>query len=167
MQEIAHSERVARSGAMSTRRNLEQSSVERAASIVLHVLPWLWLGIVVGISVIETPLRFRTPPITRAGAAMLGVAVFHALTYVELVLLVLVMAAALLLRRRWQMLAAAMLGVVVAVEHGILLPLLSVRAQLLVQGATLEPSSVHAWATACEAGKMVLLTLLGILGLRR
>ncbi len=139
-----------------------REKVVSVAHTVLGVLPWLWLGIVIGISVIETPIRFRTPPITRDGAAMLGVAIFHTLAYVELVLLILAMGAALVLRSRWLLVLVAVLGFVVALEHTIVVPMLAIRAQLLVQGAQLEPSSVHAWATVLEAVKMFILAAIGI-----
>jgi hypothetical protein len=128
---------------------------------VTSALSWLWLGIVVGISVIETPIRFRTPPITRSGAAMLGVAVFHALAYVELVLAIIAIAVAIVLRDRWLIAIVAAVVTVAAIEHAFLVPVLAVRAEALVQNVPLEPSSVHAWATACELAKMIALALLG------
>lgn len=143
-----------------------RTSAATFAQVVMGVLPWLWLGIVVGISVIETPIRFRTPPITRDGAAMLGVAIFHTLAYVELVLLVVAMAAVLVLRDRWLLVLCAVLGLVVAIEHTLIVPILAIRAQLLVQGAELEPSSVHGWATALEAAKMLVLVALGVRQIR-
>ncbi|MCS7303173.1 MAG: hypothetical protein NZ606_07055 [Candidatus Kapabacteria bacterium] len=125
------------------------------------IVPWFWLGIIVGISVIETPVRFRTPPITRSGAAMLGVAVFHALAYVELVLFILLGIAAVALRNRFVIGAVAVLGIIVAAEHALVVPVLAVRAALLVQGTTLEPSSVHMWATMLEFSKMLALGAIG------
>jgi len=138
------------------------TNLRSIAHAVLRILPWLWLGIAIGISGIETPIRFRTPPITRDGAAMLGVAIFHALAYIELVMLVVVMGAAIFIRDRWIVGLVAVLGFVVAIEHTLVVPVLTVRAHLLVQGAHLEPSSVHAWATALEATKMIVLGAIGI-----
>lgn len=146
--------------------NLPLTRLRLLAAAILAILPWVWLGIVVGISVLETPLRFRTPPITHAGAAMLGVAVFHALAYVELAFLVLLMGAVLIIADRRRLLAIAGLGLVIAIEHSILVPLLAARAILLVQGTTPEPSAVHSWAVFAEAGKMLLLAIVGIFSYR-
>ncbi|MCX7929812.1 MAG: hypothetical protein N2663_03720 [Chlorobi bacterium] len=132
------------------------------AEAVLVAVPWMWLGIAIGISLIETPIRFRTPPITRAGAAMLGVAIFHALASVELVLVVISMLAAVIVRYRLLVALVALVAVIIAAEHAIVVPLLATRAQLLVDGATLPPSSVHGWATALEATKMLLLSVIGV-----
>lgn len=88
----------------------ENRKLHIVALLILAVLPWVWLGIVVGISLIETPIRFRTPPITRAGAAMLGVAIFHALAYLELVLLVVMIAALAIVRHR---LLGVLIGILV------------------------------------------------------
>src|SRR5690606_17041778 len=100
------------------------------------------------------------------GAAMLGVAIFHALAYVELCLLVLLMAAAILLQGKALMIAVGGLGLIVGAEHAIVVPLLAVRAKLLLEGIQPGPSSVHAWATAFEAAKMLLLVLIGWIGQR-
>lgn len=140
----------------------EHRKLHIVALLIMAVLPWVWLGIVVGISLIETPIRFRTPPITRAGAAMLGVAIFHALAYLELVLLVVMIAALAIVRHRLLGVLIGILGVTVAAEHAIVVPLLGIRAAQLVEGLALEPSSVHSWATVLEGMKMVLLSVVGI-----
>ncbi len=138
----------------------------RLALTFTGVVPWLWLGLVGGISLIETPIRFRTPPITRDGAAMLGVAIFHALAYVELCFLILLMTAVILLRQRTMVLLVGSLGFIVALEHAVIVPLLEIRARLLLEGIQPEPSSVHAWAMVFEAAKMLILATLGLLGWR-
>jgi hypothetical protein len=137
------------------------------ALTLIGVIPWLWLGLVGGISLIETPIRFRTPPITRDGAAMLGVAIFHALAYVELCFLILLMTAVVLLRQRSMMLIVGTLGLIVAIEHAVIVPFLEIRARLLLEGIQPEPSSVHAWAMVFEASKMLILATLGVLGWRK
>jgi hypothetical protein len=50
------------------------------------VLPALWLGLIVGISLIEAPLKFQAPGITIALGLGIGRLVFTAMNIVELVL---------------------------------------------------------------------------------
>lgn len=140
----------------------DHQKLHTVAKLILAVLPWVWLGIVVGISLIETPIRFRTPPITRGGAAMLGVAVFHALAYLELVLFVVMIFALAVVRHRLLGVLIGVLGVTIATEHAVVVPLLGIRAVQLVEGIPLEPSSVHSWAMVLEGVKMVLLGMIGI-----
>src|SRR5436305_9882518 len=59
----------------------------RARDIVQIATPLVWLGMVLGISVLETPLKFRAPGITRALGLGIGRLVFRALNLTELVLM--------------------------------------------------------------------------------
>ena len=56
------------------------------AGIVAIGVPFVWLGMVVAISVLETPLKFRTPGITLGLALAIGRIVFRALGVAELTL---------------------------------------------------------------------------------
>jgi len=56
------------------------------AELVQVGVPFTWLGAVLGISFLETPLKFRAPGITLALGLGIGRLVFRALTVVELVL---------------------------------------------------------------------------------
>jgi hypothetical protein len=98
---------------------------------------------------------------------MLGVAIFHALVYVELCFLILLMTAVVLLRQRSMMFIVGTLGLIVAIEHAVIVPFLEIRARLLLEGIQPEPSSVHAWAMVFEATKMLILATLGVLGWRK
>lgn len=50
------------------------------------VLPALWLGLIIGISLIEAPLKFQAPGITIPLGLGIGRLVFTAMNIVELVL---------------------------------------------------------------------------------
>lgn len=54
-------------------------------------LAFVWFGVTAGISLLETPVKFTAPTITRPVALDVGRVVFAALNRVELVLLVLLL----------------------------------------------------------------------------
>ncbi|MBT1001389.1 hypothetical protein KIH31_02130 [Paenarthrobacter sp. DKR-5] len=56
------------------------------AKLLQVALPFLWLGMIAAISLIETPLKFRAPGITVPLGVGIGRLVFKALNRVELVL---------------------------------------------------------------------------------
>jgi uncharacterized protein (DUF697 family) len=60
--------------------------VRRTEQLIAIALPFVWLGLILGISVIETPLKFQAPGITTALGLGIGRLVFHALNLVELVI---------------------------------------------------------------------------------
>lgn len=64
------------------------------AKLLQVALPFLWLGMVAAISLIETPLKFRAPGITVPLGVGIGRLVFKALNRVELVLCVALVASA-------------------------------------------------------------------------
>lgn len=56
-------------------------------------LPFLWAGLVLGLSFIETPLKFRAPGITRELGLGIGSLVFTTLNRIELGLALMVLVA--------------------------------------------------------------------------
>lgn len=53
------------------------------ALVVLTMVPLMWCGMIVAISFIETPLKFRAPGMTHALGVGIGRLVFKALNFVE------------------------------------------------------------------------------------
>ncbi len=66
------------------------------AVVLLTMLPFTWFGMVLAISFLETPLKFRAPGMTHALGVGIGRLVFKALNSVEAVLAGLVIIAWLL-----------------------------------------------------------------------
>jgi hypothetical protein len=58
-------------------RDAAGRGVNRAHAILQIATPLVWLGMVLGISVLETPLKFRAPGITRALGLGIGRLVFR------------------------------------------------------------------------------------------
>ena len=129
---------------------------------VAVAVPFGWLGMVLAISFLETPLRFRAPGITLPLGLGIGRLVFRALNVAEIGLAGLLTLVFVVLRPSaptWAVLAAAWL--LLAVQVGVLRPRLDRRALALIAGRTPAPSRQHLAYIALEAAKVPLLAVLG------
>jgi len=136
--------------------------VRSAGQGVALAVPFVWLGMVMAISFLEAPLKFRAPGITVPLGLGIGRLVFRALNLAEVSLAALLTLAFLALRPSgagWVLLAAAWL--LLAVQIGVLRPRLDRRAVALVAGRTPPPSRQHLAYIALEAAKVPLLVALG------
>ncbi len=137
--------------------------MNQAADVVGLAVPFVWLGMVLAISVLETPLKFRAPGVTLPLGLGIGRLVFRALNYAEITLAALLTAACVVALRPastgWALLAAA--WGLLAVQVVLLRPRLDRRAVLIVAGADLPPSRQHLAYIALEGVKIVLLLALG------
>ena len=104
-------------------------------------VPFGWLGMVLAISFLETPLKFRAPGITLPLGLGIGRLVFRALNLAEVSLAALLTLALLAMRppgSGWVLLGAAWL--LLAVQTGLLRPRLDRRAVAVIAGRTPPPS---------------------------
>lgn len=125
-------------------------------------LCFVWFGMTAGISLLETPVKFSAPTLTRPVALDVGRVVFEALNKAELVALIILLLLVRLsgkARELWAYCAAIIL--IVMVQSVWLLPLLSSRAELIVAGTEPAPSIVHAAYATTELLKLLLLLMLG------
>jgi hypothetical protein len=123
---------------------------------------FVWLGMVLAISFLEAPLKFRAPGVTVRIGLGIGRLVFRALNRAEAALAVVVVGAvgvggppvAVLVLT---VLAAALLSVQMAVVR----PVLNRRSDRVLAGADLPRSRAHLVYIACESVKLVTLVALG------
>lgn len=138
-----------------------------AEHVLAIALPFVWLGLVVGISLIEAPLKFRAPGITLALGLGIGRLVFRALNAVEIGLALVVLVLVAHGASGWPVVLAVALAVVLAVQVALLRPPLDRRAQQVIAGEAVPPSRLHVAYIALEVVKVVLLPVLGgVLGAR-
>ncbi|HEY6746265.1 MAG TPA: hypothetical protein VI357_11175 [Mycobacteriales bacterium] len=133
-----------------------------AGQAVAVAVPFGWLGMVLAISFLEAPLKFRAPGITLPLGLGIGRLIFRALNLVEIGLAVLLTIACLAARPSgpaWELLAAAWL--LLAVQVLLLRPPLDRRAAAIVAGRTPPRSRLHLAYIALEAAKIPLLVALG------
>lgn len=128
----------------------------------------IWLGMIVGISFLATPVKFFVQDLSLPVALQVGQAPFAVFGRLELALAAaLLIACAISSRKRSVALAlAGLLAAVVALQTAWLLPVLDARVSAIVAGAPPPPSAHHSLYAALEVAKVLLLAALSIAILR-
>lgn len=128
-------------------------------------LTFVWVGLVVGISFLEAPLKFRAPGVTIPLGLGIGRLVFRVLNRVELVLAVLIVAgaAAVASDHPGPLVLAIAALVVLLVQLIAVRPALNRRSDaVLAGGSHATRSHAHLYYVGLEVVKLVLLVLLGV-----
>jgi hypothetical protein len=130
--------------------------------IVLPAATFTWLGMVLAISFLEAPLRFRAPGITLPLGLGIGRIVFAALNRVEVALL-LVVCVALVAGPRPPTLVGLVgaLAVLLGVQLGLVRPALRRRSDRVLAGEDVSRSRQHLVYVALELVKVVVLATTG------
>jgi hypothetical protein len=127
---------------------------------------FIWLGMVLAISFLEAPLKFRAPGVSVRLGLGIGRVVFAALNKVELVLLVVVAGALVAGPRPVPVLVtAAVLGVLLAVQLAAVRPVLNRRSDRVLAGEELPRSRAHLGYVGLELVKVLALVGLGVFSL--
>lgn len=135
-----------------------------AARYAQLLVPMLWLGMVVAISFLEAPLKFRAPGVTVPVGLGIGRLVFKALNGIEIGLLVVLSAASFAARPGAA--PVILLGCIVAVltiQIAVVRPLLSQRSDRVLAGETVARSRMHWVYIGLEVAKVGLLMALALL----
>ena len=147
------------------KRTAMRGTVVGAAAI--RPLAWVWMGIVIGVSFLATPVKFTADSLTRPVALDVGRATFHALAYLEWTLVAVTGALiwqattrGLRLSRR-ALTAAAMIVVALTLQSAWLLPTLDDRVASIIAGTEPPPSHLHTLYGIVEIAKVAALGLLG------
>lgn len=136
----------------------------RAGAVTAVAVPFVWLGMVVAISFLETPLKFRAPGITLPLGLAIGRLVFRALNAAEIALAALLVAAGVASAMptiAW-LLFAALVGLL-TVQVLLLRPRLDRRTVQILTGHTPPPSRQHLAYVALDGVKVLTLPVLGVL----
>jgi hypothetical protein len=141
--------------------------MRRTEQVIAIALPFLWLGLILGISVIETPLKFQAPGITTALGLGIGRLVFHVLNLVELVIACVLVIVVARQARDWPFALLAGVLAILLVQAFWLRPLLDDRAVRVIAGEDVPASSLHLAYIAFEGVKLVALPVLGVVLTRR
>lgn len=133
---------------------------------MIRFVTWAWLGLVVGVSFVATPIKFTAESLTRPVALDVGQVTFHLLNRIEWAL------AAALIVVVWRTTAPAprppsvlvlTCGVVVIVvlQTVWLLPELDDRTAAVIAGADLPASPLHTIFGVLEVAKVATLGVVG------
>ena len=137
--------------------------------MIFHVLqiavPFVWFGLVGGISFLETPLKFKAPNITLPLGLGIGRIVFAALNKIEIALAFILFVSFIFARPESSFALASFGGValLLILETVWLLPSLNARAAAVIGGTAAPASKTHFFYVAFEAIKLVLLFALGVI----
>lgn len=137
--------------------------MDTLARYVELFVPMLWLGMVLAISFLEAPLKFRAPGITIPLGLGIGRLVFRALNTVEVVLAVALIVACLILSpgtTGWVLLLVTV--AVLAVQVAVVRPPLTRRSNRVLGGEDVPRSNAHYAYVALEIAKVALLIALAI-----
>lgn len=134
------------------------------AHALLLAVTFVWLGMVLAISFLEAPLKFRAPGVTVAIGLAIGRLVFRALNTVEVMFAVVVLAAAAMAAPEPGALAALVTAVtVLAVQIIAVRPALASRSDQVLAGLEAPRSRGHLVYVGLEAVKVVALFAGGVL----
>jgi hypothetical protein len=123
---------------------------------------FVWLGMVLAISFLETPLKFRAPGVTLPVGLGIGRLVFKFLNRAEIALAVVVTLQCLTSRvsaPTWTLLALC--WAVLVIQVGALRPSLDRRVMSIIAGETLPASAQHLAYIGLEIAKVGLVAALG------
>ncbi|WP_194904713.1 hypothetical protein [Catenulispora rubra] len=122
-----------------------------------------WLGMVLAISFLETPLKFRAPGVTIPIGVGIGRLVFRALNFAEAAFaLVVIIGIAIAGPPAAVAVLTTAAGVLLTVQVAVVRPALNRRSDRVLRGEDLPRSRGHLWYVALEIAKVLILVALGI-----
>jgi hypothetical protein len=135
-----------------------------AATAIEIAVVFVWTGMVLAISYIETPLKFRAPDVTIRIGLGIGRLVYRALNTVEAILAVVLLGAMLEHPPAAPAATAALVAVVaLAVQLGAVRPRLAKRSNAVLGGDNVPRSRAHYAYVALETVKAAALIVAGSL----
>ncbi|WP_197380731.1 hypothetical protein [Mycolicibacterium mengxianglii] len=125
---------------------------------------FVWLGMVLAISFLEAPLKFRAPGVTLALGLGIGRLVFRALNACEVVLAAVVLGAVLVSHQAAPVLTVSLAtAAVLAIQLVFVRPALTRRSDQVLAGSDGPRSHAHYVYVALEMVKVVALLIAGTL----
>ena len=124
---------------------------------------FVWLGMVLAISFLETPLKFRAPGVDLRTGLAIGRLVFGALNTAEIVLAAAVLTCLFTTAPASAANAAVASTAILLVQMFAVRPHLTRRSNRILAGAYAPRSNGHHVYIALEAGKVIALLTTGIL----
>ncbi|MDX8570400.1 hypothetical protein OZ666_01815 [Elizabethkingia sp. HX QKY] len=119
-----------------------------------------WLGLMLSISFLETPLKFQVPGMTLPVALALGKLIFGVSTNIQLFLTGVIALNFLLVKKYLTagiIISYILLVILLLLEKFWMLPVLDARADMLAGGKSVQPTSLHDYFIYAEVGKLILI----------
>jgi hypothetical protein len=135
-----------------------RNPADRRGTIAVLLAATLWLGMLIGVSFIATPVKFTAPTLSLSVALDVGRVTFGLFAKVEWLAAAALLVSVFSARRGPVLLALTLaLAAIVTAEGAWLLPVLTTRIEAVIDGAPMTPSSHHAFYVLLEAAKAVCL----------
>ncbi len=133
--------------------------------ILQIAIPFVWFGLILGISFLEAPLKFQAPDITLALGLGIGRLVFFALNKIEIVLALALMISFFRSKpdSKTPFYLFTVIGLLLFLETIWLLPVLDERAVSVIKGTAAPYSNTHVIYIVFDAIKLILLAVLGVI----
>ena len=128
---------------------------------VVAAAAFVWFGMVLAISFLEAPLKFRAPGVTRQVGVGIGRIVFTALNITETVLLLVIVSVPVWGRPGAPVALIVAVTLLLVVQLSTVRPALSRRANRLLAGEERPATRAHLVYVCMEVVKVVLLVALG------
>ncbi len=133
---------------------------------VAIAVTFVWIGVVVGISFIEAPLKFRAPGVTLAIGLGIGRLVFRVINLLETAMAAVVVLAVVLSGPPPIVVVPLMVAVAaLAVQLAAVRPRLTRRSNLVLAGGDAPRSQAHLAYVALEVVKLLALIVGGVAAL--
>ncbi len=126
----------------------------------IFALLFLWIGIFISISFIETPLKFQVTGMTLPIALELGKITFGISTIIQFVLLGIILLLLFINRKEINYpmkICVIILTIILCLEKFWMLPVLDARADILMTGKGLPPTPLQDYFIYAESLKLLML----------
>jgi hypothetical protein len=132
--------------------------------ILSIAIPFIWFGLLGGISFLEAPLKFQAPGITLGLGLGIGRLVFGVMNKIEIAFALLLLVSIIIAKPtgKFVKIAIATVLILLLLETVWLLPLLDIRAQAVIDGTGTPFSNMHLVYIAFDVVKFLLLFALGV-----
>ncbi len=130
---------------------------------LIGIVALLWTGMILGISFLESWVKFRAPSLTKPIGLDVGRTVFHMFHKVQNVILILIICMSLFARisvSDWIILCSIIL--ILCFQFSWLLPRLISRVDIILAGGQPASSPIHALYGAAELIKFILLLIFSV-----
>lgn len=139
-----------------------------ARDVPFAFLTVLWLGALIGVSFLATPVKFQAPSLNLATALEVGRVTFALFSRIEWGLCALLaLSIAIGTSRPWRWIGCLLLAALLVAQTAWLLPVLDARVGAIIAGAEPMASFHHILYIATEAAKALLLLVLSVTALVR
>lgn len=143
----------------------------RTLNLAIAILVLVWIGLLLGVSFLATPVKFLAPSLTLSVALDVGrqtFAVFNALELaLALGLLTVCLARGFFFHQRgWILYGGIAIFLLVLLQTLWLLPTLDARVEIIIQGSSPPPSMLHNLYIAVDLLKLAVLVAMAVLSFR-